>query len=111
MMNKILCDDCGYIVTSLEPLIQMQEIDKGVTEKFFCCPKCGKRYTIVITDQIMCEQMAKRQALQRQYQTAVNDRAISAQLKAIRKKADKLKHKLIRRASMLERKYRTQGGI
>lgn len=61
-MKNCKCDNCN---TEIQIDIQESVIDNNaenmVTEKFFCCPKCGSRYTICIYDNYMRNRIAARQ--------------------------------------------------
>lgn len=55
------CDNCN---TEIQINIQESVIDNNVEDKimeqFFCCPKCGSRYTICIYDNYMRKRIAAR---------------------------------------------------
>lgn len=53
--NKCVCNQCGKEIEIHlnEETIDQDNNGKDVTEQFFVCPGCGKRYTVMILDEYM----------------------------------------------------------
>ncbi len=53
--NRRVCNRCGNEIEIHlnEEIIEQDNNRKDVTEQFFICPSCGKRYTVMILDEYM----------------------------------------------------------
>ena len=101
-MNEIYCDDCKQ---DFEPDMKEQEIEKGIVEQYFCCPHCGKKFTIIITDENMRRKIRKRQRIQKEYKRAVRNRDSEFHLRMIQRRDEALKHELLEMSAETKRKW------
>lgn len=94
MMKTCVCDKCKKEIgiNVQEEVIDHDKDGADITEQFFLCPECGKRYTIFISDQFMKQKIAARKRLKRMpynYNPALD----AALVKEMQKHFKKLKAK------------------
>ena len=67
--SEVVCDACGSVIKHINVkarIIARQAEGFNVTEQYFTCQECGKKYTVLIVDHEMQFLIQKRQQVERQ---------------------------------------------
>ena len=67
--SEVVCDVCGSVIEHINVktrVIARQAEGFNVTEQYFTCQECGKKYTVLIVDHEMQFLIQKRQQVERQ---------------------------------------------
>ena len=61
-MRKVMCNECRYTFALKEKSIETEciDIDRKIERRFFKCPRCGHKYTILISDPQMRDMINQR---------------------------------------------------
>lgn len=61
-MRKTMCNECRYTFALKEESIETEciDIDRKIERQFFQCPRCGHKYTILISDPQMRDMINQR---------------------------------------------------
>lgn len=61
-MRKTMCNECRYTFALKEESIETEciDIDRKIERRFFKCPRCGHKYTILISDPQMRDMINQR---------------------------------------------------
>lgn len=66
---EVVCDVCGSVIEHINVktrIIARQAEGFNVTEQYFTCQECGKKYTVLIVDHEIQFLIQKRQQVERQ---------------------------------------------
>lgn len=108
MKKEIICDRCGLEISEQiemhNRVIAQDEEGADVSETYFQCPACGKKYTILVTDRKLRLMIQKRVLYQKKIQRAKNRKDGTAMARNMRKH-DRIKEEILDRKEMLMQKY------
>jgi GTP-binding protein EngB required for normal cell division len=105
--SEVVCDVCGSVIEHINVktrIIARQAEGFNVTEQYFTCQECGKKYTVLIVDHEMQFLIQKRQQVERQ----IRSRAQTIQ--RLITKIEKIKKQQEERMIMLKEQYKEEIG-
>lgn len=112
-MANIFCDSCGEVIPTADMKVKERVIGKGadggnVTELYFTCPSCQKRYTVTVLDRKMHLTIQKRTQLRGRIERGIRDRASEMQLRKWRDEDQKLKERLLKMTAHLKETWKDE---
>ena len=111
--SEVVCDVCGSVIEHINVktrVIARQAEGFNVTEHYFACQECGKKYTVMIVDHEMQFLIQKRQQVERQIKL---HRQIGSRAQTIQRlvtKIEKIKKQQEERMIMLKEQYKEEIG-
>lgn len=106
-MRKVMCNECRYTFALKEESIETEciDIDRKIERRFFKCPRCGHKYTILITDQPTRDMINQRRAIRIRVAQLMNGKNQIRKYKDLKKQDDDLKYKIRKRGQQLKEEY------
>ena len=72
---EVICDSCEKKIKLTQNKIKIRKVVNDVTEQYFICPKCKRKYTIAYYDTEINENIKRINKLREEY-TRTNDKDI-----------------------------------
>ena len=106
-MPETICNKCDKIFSLTSDVIKTECVDaeKKIERRFFQCPRCGHKYTILITDQTMRDMINQRRAIQIRVAQLMNGKNQIRKYKDLKKQDDDLMHKIKKRGQQLKEEH------
>ena len=92
--SEVVCDACGSVIKHINVkarIIARQAEGFNVTEQYFACQECGKKYTVLIVDHEMQFLIQKRQQVERQIKLHRQIRSRAQTIQRLVTKIEKIK--------------------
>ena len=92
--SEVVCDVCGSVIEHINVktrIIARQAEGFNVTEQYFTCQECGKKYTVLIVDHEMQFLIQKRQQVERQIKLHRQIRSRAQTIQRLVTKIEKIK--------------------
>ena len=92
--SEVVCDVCGSVIEHINVktrIIARQAEGFNVTEQYFTCQECGKKYTVLIVDHEMQFLIQKRQQVERQIKLHRQIRSRAQTIQRLITKIEKIK--------------------
>ena len=92
--SEVVCDVCGSVIEHINVktrIIARQAEGFNVTEQYFACQECGKKYTVLIVDHEMQFLIQKRQQVERQIKLHRQIRSRAQTIQRLITKIEKIK--------------------
>ena len=105
--SEVVCDVCGSVI---EHINARQAEGFNVTEQYFTCQECGKKYTVLIVDHEMQFLIQKRQQVERQIKLHRQIRSRTQTIQRLTTKIEKIKKQQEERMIMLKEQYKEEIG-
>ena len=106
--SEVVCDVCGSVIEHINVktrVIARQAEGFNVTEQYFTCQECGKKYTVLIVDHEMQFLIQKRQQVERQIKLHRQIRSRAQTIQRLIMKDEKIKKQQEERMIMLKEQY------
>lgn len=110
---EVVCDVCGSVIEHINVktrIIARQAEGFNVTEQYFTCQECGKKYTVLIVDHEMQFLIQKRQQVERQIKLHRQIRSRAQTIQRLITKIEKIKKQQEERMIMLKEQYKEEIG-
>ena len=110
---EVVCDVCGSVIEHINVktrVIARQAEGFNVTEQYFTCQECGKKYTVLIVDHEMQFLIQKRQQVERQIKLHRQIRSRAQTIQRLIMKDEKIKKQQEERMIMLKEQYKEEVG-
>lgn len=107
--SEVVCDVCGSVIEHINVktrVIARQAEGFNVTEQYFTCQECGKKYTVLIVDHEMQFLIQKRQQVERQIKLHRQIRSRAQTIQRLIMKDEKIKKQQEERMIMLKEQYK-----
>lgn len=106
MAQTTICNNCGKIFSITNDVIKTECVnaEKKIERRFFQCPRCGYKYTILITDQPMRDKINQRRAINIQIEKLAKKQQIGKMRKLAEQDED-LKNEIWERGQQLKAEY------
>ena len=111
--SEVVCDVCGSVIEHINVktrIIARQAEGFNVTEQYFTCQECGKKYTVLIVDHEMQFLIQKRQQVERQIKLHRQIRSRAQTIQRLITKIEKIKKQQEERMIMLKEQYKEEIG-
>ena len=111
--SEVVCDACGSVIKHINVkarIIARQAEGFNVTEQYFACQECGKKYTVLIVDHEMQFLIQKRQQGERQVKLHRQTRSRAQTIQRLVTKIEKIKKQQEERMIMLKEQYKEEIG-
>lgn len=111
--SEVVCDACGSVIKHINVkarIIARQAEGFNVTEQYFACQECGKKYTVLIVDHEMQFLIQKRQQVERQIKLHRQIRSRAQTIQRLVTKIEKIKKQQEERMIMLKEQYKEEIG-
>ena len=111
--SEVVCDVCGSVIEHINVktrIIARQAEGFNVTEQYFTCQECGKKYTVLIVDHEMQFLIQKRQQVERQIKLHRQIRSRAQTIQRLITKDEKIKKQQEERMIMLKEQYKEEIG-
>lgn len=111
--SEVVCDACGSVIKHINVkarIIARQAEGFNVTEQYFTCQECGKKYTVLIVDHEMQFLIQKRQQVERQIKLHRQIRSRAQTIQRLVTKIEKIKKQQEERMIMLKEQYKEEIG-
>lgn len=111
--SEVVCDVCGSVIEHINVktrVIARQAEGFNVTEQYFTCQECGKKYTVLIVDHEMQFLIQKRQQVERQIKLHRQIRSRAQTIQRLIMKDEKIKKQQEERMIMLKEQYKEEVG-
>lgn len=80
-METVICNRCGTeIPINIQESVLNDSEEDPVTEQFFMCLHCGKRYTVCIYDNFMRKRIAIRKTLTKNKHNRKRDKQLAEEM-------------------------------
>ena len=115
--SEVVCDVCGSVIEHINVktrIIARQAEGFNVTEQYFACQECGKKYTVLIVDHEMQFLIQKRQQVERQIKLHRQIRSRAQTIQRLITKIEKIKKQQEERMIMqmnIERMINATGSL
>ena len=103
--SEVVCDACGSVIKHINVkarIIARQAEGFNVTEQYFTCQECGKKYTVLIVDHEMQFLIQKRQQVERQIKLHRQIRSRAQTIQRLVTKIEKIKKQQEERMIMMQ---------
>lgn len=106
---EVICEKCGSRI-NLGKTTRTRKIAEDmdgfdVIKQFFSCECCGEHYTITVIDRGQQKMIQRRQQLNKQIRLYESIRSREKTIRDLRKKEERLKADMLKRALMLKERY------